>query len=361
MPGAPRPPSLPGMTDLPCFHAPDTDAHDPQFWMLRGVPLPNKETAERARRLLDGIAAAGLTVQDAPVTDRAAMHRIHTPRYLRFLETAWEEWQQAPGAGAEVVANLHPQKAHQTYPSGITGRAGWHMADTGCPLGRHTWAAALRGVDTALAAVAAVMQGAGAAYALCRPPGHHADADTAAGHCFLNNSAIAAEALRTAHDRVAVLDIDVHHGNGTQEIFYDRADVLTLSVHADPDAFYPFYLGHAHETGTGAGEGFNLNLPLPLGSGDAPWLDAIDRALDRVGEHRAGALILALGLDAHENDPFRGLTVTTPGFAQAAARIRALGLPTVIVQEGGYLSEDLTHNLAAFLRGWQGRDWNGRR
>ncbi|MFN3278266.1 MAG: histone deacetylase family protein [Paracoccus hibiscisoli] len=337
------------MDHLPCFYAPDTAAHDPQFWMLRGVPMANKETAERADRLLEGIAQAGLTVTDPPVTDRAPMHAVHTARYLAFLETAWDEWQTAPGAGPEVVANLHPQKAHQTYPTGITGRAGWHMADTGCPLGRHTYAAALRGVDTALAAAAAVTAGARAAYALCRPPGHHADADTAAGHCFLNNSAIAAQALRAHHDRIAVLDIDVHHGNGTQEIFYDRADVLTVSVHADPDAFYPFYLGHAHEVGPA---GTNLNLPLPLGSGDDTWLAAIDRALDRIAEFAPGALVLALGLDAHERDPFRGLQVTTPGFARAAARIKAAGLPTVIVQEGGYLSEDLTHNLAATLRGW---------
>ncbi|ODT57852.1 MULTISPECIES: histone deacetylase family protein [Paracoccus] len=337
------------METLPCFYAPDTAAHDPQFWMLRGVPMANKETAERADRLLAGIAQVGLTVTDPPVTDRAPMHAVHTARYLAFLETAWEEWQTAPGAGAEVVANLHPQKAHQTYPSGITGRAGWHMADTGCPLGRDTYRAALRGVDTALAAAAAVTAGARAAYALCRPPGHHADADTAAGHCFLNNSAIAAQALRAHHNRVAVLDIDVHHGNGTQEIFYDRADVLTVSVHADPDAFYPFYLGHAHEVGAA---GTNLNLPLPLRSGDDIWLTALDRALERIADFAPGALVLALGLDAHERDPFRGLQVTTPGFARAAARIKAAGLPTVIVQEGGYLSEDLTHNLAATLRGW---------
>ncbi|MBM3603765.1 MAG: histone deacetylase family protein [Alphaproteobacteria bacterium] len=342
------------MTRLPCFYAPDTSLHDPQFWMLRGVPMRNKETAERAERLLAGIAQAGLRAVDPPVTNRAAMRRVHTARYLDFLETAWNDWQTAPGAGPEVVANLHPQKAFQTYPAGITGRAGWHMADTGCPLGRDTFAAALRGVDTALAASHAVLTGARAAYALCRPPGHHADADTAAGHCFLNNGAIAAQALRARHDRVAVLDIDVHHGNGTQEIFYDRADVLTVSVHADPDAFYPFYLGHAHETGRGAGQGFNLNLPLPLGSGDGPWLAAIDRALDRLRDVAPGAVVLALGLDAHENDPFQGMRVTTPAFEEAARRIRALGLPTVIVQEGGYLSEDLTRNIASHLRGWIG-------
>ena len=153
---------------------------------------------------------------------------------------------------------------------------------------------------------------------------------------------------------MAVLDIDVHHGNGTQSIFHDRADVLTASVHADPHNFYPFYQGHAHEEGVGAGRGANLNLPLPIGSGDDPWLAAIDRALGRIRDFAPGALVVALGLDAHENDPFKGLSVTTPGFARAAERIAALNLPTVIVQEGGYLSEDLTRNLSAFLKGWQG-------
>ncbi|WP_022707055.1 histone deacetylase family protein [Paracoccus zeaxanthinifaciens] len=342
------------MSDLPCFYAPETADHDPQFWMLRGVPSRNKETAERAERLLAGIADAGLTVHPVPPTDRAAMHEVHTARYLEFLRDGWAEWQKAPGAGPEVVANLHPQKVGQTYPEGITGRAGWHMADTGCPLGQHTYAAALRGVDTALAATEAVRKGARAAYALCRPPGHHADADTAAGHCFLNNSAIAAQTLRGDHDRVAILDIDVHHGNGTQAIFHDRADVFTVSIHADPSNFYPFYLGHAHEVGQGAGKGANLNLPLPIGSGDEDWLAALDRALARIRDHAPGALVVALGLDAHENDPFKGLAVTTPGFAEAARRIAALNLPSVIVQEGGYVSEDLTRNLSSFLRGWIG-------
>lgn len=343
------------MPDLPCFYAPETQAHDPRFWMLRGAPSPNKELPERAARLLTGLARLDLTVVTPPESDRAAMRAIHTERYLSFLETCWDEWQEFPGAGPEVVANLHPQKASQSYPGGIVGRAGWHLADTACPVGRHSWTAALRGVDTALAATASVLDGAPAAYALCRPPGHHADADSAAGHCFLNNSAIAAQALRGRHDRVAVLDIDVHHGNGTQEIFYDRDDVLTVSIHAAPENFYPFFLGYAHETGRDAGKGYNLNLPLPMGSGDEAWLAAIEAALDRVRDFAPGALVLALGLDAHENDPLRGLAVTTPCFAIAARLIADLGLPTVMVQEGGYLSDDLTRNIESFLGGWLNR------
>ncbi|RJE82957.1 histone deacetylase family protein [Paracoccus onubensis] len=346
------------MTTLPCFYAPETVAHNPRFWILRGVPSPNKELPERADRLLAGLARLGLEPLTPPESDRAAMRAIHTPNYLDFLENCWKEWQSFPGAGAEVVANLHPQKSTPTYPEGIVGRAGWHMSDTACPIGRDTWAAAIRGVDTALAAAGAVMDGADSAYALCRPPGHHADADTAAGHCFLNNSAIAAQALLEQHDRVAILDIDVHHGNGTQEIFYDRADVLTVSIHASPEDFYPFYLGYAHETGRAAGEGCNLNLPLPKRQGDEDWLAAISSGLNRIEEFNPGAMVLALGLDAHENDPLRGLSVTTGGFGRAAKLIAEAGLPTVMVQEGGYLSDDLTENIHAFLAGWIGARQN---
>ena len=346
------------MTTLPCFYAPETVSHDPRFWILRGVQTPNKELPERADRLLAGLNRLGLEPQNPPETDRSAMREIHTSNYLDFLENCWAEWQRFPGAGAEVVPNLSPQKATQTYPQSIVGRAGWHMADTGCPVGQGTWTASLRGVDTALAAAQTVLDGASAAYALCRPPGHHADADSAAGHCFLNNSAIAAQALRAQHERVAILDIDVHHGNGTQAIFYDRADVLTVSIHASPENFYPFYVGYAHETGRGSGEGFNLNLPLTQGLGDEEWLAAIASGLERIREFNPGALVLALGLDAHENDPLRGLSVTTEGFGLAANLIASAELPTVIVQEGGYLSDDLTENIHAFLGGWIGENQN---
>ena len=198
-----------------------------------------------------------------------------------------------------------------------------------------------------------VLAGERQAYALCRPPGHHAYADMAGGFCFLNNTAIAAERLRAKHQRVAVLDVDVHHGNGTQGIFYDRGDVLTVSIHADPAHYYPYFWGHAHETGTGKGNGCNLNLPLPLGSPDTPWLDAGDKALARIADFAPTALVVALGLDASESDPLQGLKVTGVGFHAMAGKIARLGLPTVLVQEGGYLSDDLGRNLVQFLDGFE--------
>jgi acetoin utilization deacetylase AcuC-like enzyme len=201
----------------------------------------------------------------------------------------------------------------------------------------------------------AVAGGARAAYALCRPPGHHAFADLAGGFCFLNNAGIAAERLRQAGLRPAILDIDVHHGNGTQGMFYARGDVLTVSIHADPARFYPFFWGHAQERGQGAGQGANLNLPLPRGTGDDPYLDTLAAGLRRIDAFAADVVVVATGLDAHVDDPFRGLGLTTPGFARIGAAIAAAGRPLVLVQEGGYISDALGPALSALLTGVQQR------
>lgn len=337
---------------MKAFHAPETDAHDPEFFLLRGRPARNEERAGRAALLLKGLAVAGLSPESPPEHGRGPLLAVHTPDFLSFLETAHAEWSQLPGAGPEVIPNIHPQRGWGSYPKGIVGRAGWHMADCACPIGPHSARAAFRAADCAVAAADAVLAGDAHAYALCRPPGHHAYADMAGGHCLLNNAAVAAARLRRAHERVAVLDIDVHHGNGTQGIFYARGDVLTVSVHADPSAFYPFYCGYAHERGEGAGAGATLNIPVTMGAGDADWLAAVAGGVARVAAFEPGAVVLSLGLDAHERDPLKGLNVTTPAFAQAARMIAALPMPVVLVQEGGYLSDDLSTNLATFLGGF---------
>ncbi|KGB80642.1 acetylpolyamine aminohydrolase [Rhodovulum sp. NI22] len=340
---------------MKCFYAAETEAHDPIFRLTHGKVLRNAEQAERAHLLLAGLDRMGLPVTAPPAAPRAALEAVHTPRFLGFLETAWEEWQALPDAGPEVVPNVFPRAATSSYPEGIVGRTGWHMGDTSAPIGEHSWRAALSAADCAVAAADAVLGGDPAAYALCRPAGHHTSADIAAGHCLLNNSAVAAARLRGRHDRVATLDIDVHHGNGTQDIFYHRADMLTVSIHADPAAYYPFYTGYAAETGADAGEGFNLNIPLPRTTTDDVWLAAIDTALNRIAAYEPGALVLSLGLDAHENDPLRGMKITWEGLRRAGEKIAATGYPTVLVQEGGYLSPDLTTSLVSFLSGYLGR------
>jgi acetoin utilization deacetylase AcuC-like enzyme len=229
------------------------------------------------------------------------------------------------------------------------------MADASAPLAAGSWESILRSAWSAVHAARLVLSGERSVYALCRPPGHHAFADMAGGFCYLNNNAIAAQELRGRFDRVAILDVDLHHGNGTQSIFYARDDVLTVSIHADPVRFYPFFWGYADEEGEGAGKGFNLNLPLPRGAGDDAFMRALDDGINRIQAFSPEALVVALGLDAFEGDPFGGLSVSTHGFAEIGRRIGAgLPLPTVVVQEGGYLCDELGENLAAFLEGFQG-------
>jgi acetoin utilization deacetylase AcuC-like enzyme len=327
--------------------------HDPQTFFVRGVKQRSSEQPERADRLLAAAKGAGHEVMPPKAHGAAPAATVHTPEYLDFLQTIAREWAKLPNASAEVVPNVHPARYPATYPKALAGRAGWHQVDLACPIGPHTWDAAIAASESAATAADLVLGGEREVYALCRPPGHHAYADMAGGFCFLNNTAIAAQRLRSKHQRVAVLDVDVHHGNGTQGIFYDRDDVLTVSIHADPAHYYPYFWGHAHETGTGKGMGFNLNLPLPVGSPNAPWLEAGDKALARIRDFAPTALVVALGLDASESDPLQGLKVTGAGFHAMAQKIAGLGLPTVLVQEGGYLSDDLGRNLVQFLSGFE--------
>ena len=327
-------------------------AHAPSRFLSRGDFVAYPEAPERARLLLEGARSAGLTVVAPAALDAGALRSIHTGRYLGFLETAHADWSKLPGAGPEVMASVRPVERPARYPSDLMGRAGWHMMDFSCAIAADTWGSVLASAATAAHAAGLVLAGERAAYALCRPPGHHAYADRGSGFCYVNNSALVASLLRQRHAAVAILDIDVHHGNGTQGIFYERPDVLTVSIHADPEGYYPFFYGHAAETGRGAGRGFNLNLPVPVRSGDAVWAAALEKALAAIAAYAPGALVLALGLDAHEADPLAGGLVTRAGFAAMAQRIAALRLPTAIVQEGGYLTGHLSGNLAAFLEGF---------
>lgn len=328
-------------------------AHDPKHFMANGRLSANPEQPQRIAELTRGARAAGCDFRAPADHGAGPIAEIHSPEYLTFLETIHDRWLRTEGASDEVVPNIHPDRRTASYPVSAAGQAGFHQADTSCPIAAGTWQSAYWSAQTALSAVDSVLGGDRQAYALCRPPGHHAFGDLAGGFCFLNNSAIAGQALLRAGHRPAILDIDVHHGNGTQGIFYHRRDVLTVSIHADPARFYPFYWGHSAERGEGEGMGYNLNLPLPRGTGDADYLAALDAALARIRSFGADVLVLALGLDAHENDPFHGFNVTTPGFARIASAIAGLDLPAVIVQEGGYLSSDLGDNLTSFLNGYQ--------
>lgn len=327
--------------------------HYPTGFLVNGVMQPNPEKPERMERLLAGVAAGGHAVHKPDDHGLGPIAAIHTPAYIKFLSTVYNRWKRIPDATEEIFPNVHPDRRTASYPLSAVGQAGFHITDMSCPIGEHTWEAARWSANCAVSAAMAVDAGEKAAYALCRPPGHHCFTDLAGGFCYLNNSAIAAQHLRQSHERVAIIDVDLHHGNGTQGIFYARDDVFTLSVHADPARFYPFFWGHAHETGEGAGHGYNLNIPLPRGTGDEGFLKGLNDGLAHVRAFAPGAVVIALGLDAFEGDPFGGLSVSTPGFARIAELLAGLNLPTVIVQEGGYLCDELGDNLHSFLSGFE--------
>lgn len=328
-------------------------AHAPRQFLSSGAAAANPERPERARVLLDAALEAGLVRQLPEDLGDDALLSVHVARYIEFLEHIYARWSRIADASPEVLPNVHPIDRRDGYPRSAVGQVGFHVYDGSCPIVAATWTSARWSAMSALTAAANVLAGDDACYALARPPGHHASQDLAGGFCYLNNAALAAARLRSRYARVAIVDVDVHHGNGTQRVFYERADVLTVSLHADPIRFYPFFWGYATETGAGEGVGCNLNRPLPRGTGDADYLRALAGALDEVRAFDPGCLVIALGLDAHEADPFRGMAITTAGFGRIGRALGALALPTVVVQEGGYLNEALGPNLKAFLDGFR--------
>jgi len=326
--------------------------HDPKSYLSSGAQAPNPERPDRANCLLRAALTSGLE-QIAPEDHGDnVIAAIHRPTYLTFLQNIHTRWSRVEGASQEVLPNVHPISRDDAYPKSAVGQVGYHVYDGSCPITANTWHSSRWSAMTAAHAARQVLAGDPACYALSRPPGHHASQDLAGGFCYLNNSAIAAQQLLSKHQRVAIVDVDVHHGNGTQRIFYERGDVLTVSIHADPVRFYPFFWGYENETGKGQGQGFNINFPLPRGTGDGEYLAVLDHALIAVSDFKPDALVIALGLDAHESDLFRGMTITTDGFAVIGRALSSIGLPTVIVQEGGYLSDALGDNLSSFLRGF---------
>ncbi len=337
------------------FHTPRHRAHSPATWLFKGGFATPQEVPERAEVLLGAVTDAGHDVAAVDGTEIEPVRAVHDAHYLHFLENAWRAWTALPGASREVMPNVHPGRRMQGRPRGVVGLAGYYQADGACPIGEGTWAGAIASAQVAVAAARAVTAGgAREAYALCRPPGHHAYGDLAGGFCFLNNTAIAAELARAGGAaKVAVVDVDVHHGNGTQGIFYERADVLTVSLHGDPATFYPWFAGYADETGHGRGRGANLNVPLPQGTGDDAYLPHLEDVLETVRRFDPDLLVVALGLDASVHDPLAFLAITTDGFRRIGAALGALRLPTVLVQEGGYLSDHLGRNLVATLEGFE--------
>ena len=331
------------------LHSPASVRHDPSGYFRRGRIVEHPEQASRYLVLRDAVAGAGHALREASDHGFASIAAVHDEGYLHFLSTIWARRGELPGIGEEILTGHYARPQMARCPPGLLGQLGYYMADTSTPVRAGTWEAIYGSAQAALEGVRIAISRR-MAYALCRPPGHHAYAASAGGFCFLNNPAIAAQGFRTAMGgRVAILDIDVHHGNGTQDIFWERGDILTVSVHADPANYFPFYAGYADERGGGEGAGFNRNLVLPEGSGDDAWLAAVAAGMEAVAAFRPVALVVALGFDASQDDPIGAFRVTTDGFARAAEQVARFQGPILLVQEGGYLCEALPTNLVAFL------------
>ena len=346
---------------MPVVWSEDCLRHDPGGEVWLGVRDPGTEVPARALALRDALAAAGAPLLAARRHDDAVLRAVHDPALVDHLAGIWDEW-SAAGLPAEhgrdrVVPYVFPTPGllcdlPLRAPPAVHARAGLFCYDTMTLVGPGSWAAIRGAVDAALTAADLVSAGERLAYALCRPPGHHATPSAYGGSCYLNNAAVAAQALRAAGARrVAVLDIDAHHGNGTQAIFYHRADVWYGSMHVDPGAgWFPHYAGYADERGTGAGEGANRNIPLAPGTGDEGWLSALDVLCDEIFERPVDALVVSLGVDAAAGDPESPLRVTEDAYREAGRRIAALG-PAVFVQEGGYDLASLGELVVATLDG----------
>jgi len=327
--------------------------HIPRFFGVRGLAKENPERPERIDLLISGAIDAGCEFVDPTDHGIGPLSRVHTPAYLHFLKTIHERWCDLEDASEEVRPNINPSSRSVGYPKSPVGLAGYHLGDTSCPVSEGTWAAAYFSAQSALSAAESVSNGDRAAYSLSRPPGHHASKDLAGGFCYLNNCAIVAEHLVSMGHRPAILDVDVHHGNGTQQIFYNRSDVLTISVHAETSAFYPFFWGYENERGEYDGQGYNLNIPLEKGAADTGYHRAVEHGLEAVSLFGSDILVVALGLDAFEGDPFQQLSVTTPGFHELGRLLAGINLPTILIQEGGYLTPELGENLRNVITGFE--------
>ena len=323
--------------------------HAPAIEIHNGRIEPCEETPARARAILDAIGPTELPADhcEGPIL------RVHPQAYVDFLKVAHRDW-FAAGRDGDALPYAFPAVRRRPLDlDRIDARLGRYSYDTCTPISAGTWTSAYWNVQTALSALDAVLGGERASFALCRPPGHHCGADYMGGYCYLNNAAIAAQAaIDSGRGRVAILDIDYHHGNGTQDIFYARGDVLFASIHADPATDYPFYWGHADETGEAEGEGANLNLPLPRSTGLPGFERALDQALDGVAAFAPDLLIVSYGADTFAGDPISHFTLETCDYPVLARRIASAGLPTLIAMEGGYAVAALGENVAAFLSGF---------
>ena len=353
-------------------YTPSHLGHDITTETFMGQAIPANEVAERAEIIRRTLEADGGYELVAPTEHgEAPITAVHDEGLVRFLEVAWHEVRRQQLAVPFLSADTYPNrsmfegmspeavKALVREPEHAAGRAGFWGLDSAAPLVAGTYVAARGAVDAALDHRGPRARRGAVAYGLCRPPGHHAARSMYGGYCFFNNAAIAAEAITAATgERVAILDVDYHHGNGTQQIFWRRGDVRYVSIHADPQRAYPYFLGRADETGEGPGAGENLNLPLRAGATNEDYLEATDRAVEAIGASPGSIVVVSLGFDTYGLDPIGDFALTTGVYHEVGRRVAALGRRLVVLQEGGYHRPSLGENARAWLRGAAGRPFD---
>lgn len=328
---------------------------DAKTELYGGQLVPPFECPIRAEHVLSRLREVKLGEVIAPQEFSIdSIARIHDTGFLNFLENCWSEW-EAVGYKGEAMATVWPSRRTQSrIPNHIEGKLGYYALAGETAISNGTWEAARASANVALTAQAAIRDGANEAFALCRPPGHHAAEDMFGGYCFINNAAVAAQAfLDQGASRVAIIDVDFHHGNGTQDIFYDRSDVMFLSLHGDPKEAFPHFLGYADETGKAAGEGFNHNYPLGPGTSFKTWGSALDDACQKVRNYGPDAIIISLGVDTFEHDPISFFKLASDDFLRYGETIGRLKLPTLFIMEGGYAVEEIGLNAVNVLQGYE--------
>jgi acetoin utilization deacetylase AcuC-like enzyme len=334
-------------------------SHDPEFDIYSGSLVGRFEVPERVDRIRQALAGGPYEMAEPTTHGIEAVLRIHNPDLVEFLATAWQDYiAEIPTPQAVIGEMFNHAGVVEGMPVGRPpatngyGRLGWFCFDTSSPLAEGSWPAALASVDIALSGVDRVLAGERIVYSLCRPPGHHATRSAFGGFCLLNNAAVAAQMLLDGGARrVTVLDVDAHHGNGTQQIFYQRGDVQFVSIHMDPEWNYPWFVGRADERGDGRGAGVNLNLPLPRGTTGDRYLTDLTRGIDAVSAFDPDYVVISLGVDPAEGDPTAGLALSTDDFAGVGRLLGAIDRPLLIVQEGGYQLHRVGADVRAVLDG----------
>ena len=334
--------------------------HNPRHDVDSGVPVSMVEVPARAEHILAALEQdRAFTIEPPTAHGIEPIQAVHSPGLIAFLEHAWQSWRsvsRSPEMFPDTMLLQGLREGMDTLtapePRSPVGQIGYWCFDTGTPIVEGTYAAARAAVDVALTTADRVLHGESMAYGLCRPPGHHAGRSVFGGFCYFNNAAIAAEyLLQRGRSPLAVLDLDYHHGNGTQQIFYRRGEVLYVSLHADPLHAFPFFTGHADEIGAGPGAGTTLNIALPAGTSDEAYLSALDRALDMLVQFQPAILVVSVGIDTYVHDPLGDFVLTTAVYRECGRRVAATAIPLVILQEGGYYLPDLGDNVHQWLSG----------